>query len=186
MSALFETDRLTVRRFESKDAADIAEFAGDPSVADEIPNVPWQDPVKLLEYIETQQGLELFAAHKCVDLAIERKSDRKVIGLLSFVSNGQRQGEIGWALGVEHRGSGYATEAVRGLISFAFASCGYHRIFAGTILTNERSWKLMERVGMRKEAHFREAHVPAEPGGPWIDSTRYAVLASEWPVHPAH
>jgi RimJ/RimL family protein N-acetyltransferase len=108
----------------------------------------------------------------------------KVIGLLSFVSNGQRQGEIGWALGVEHRGSGYATEAVRGLITYAFDSCAYHRVFAGTILTNEPSWKLMARVGMRKEAHFREAHVPTEPGGPWIDSVRYAVLASEWPIHP--
>jgi RimJ/RimL family protein N-acetyltransferase len=185
MSALFETERLIIRRFRSVDAADIAEFASDRSVADETPNVPWQDPVKLLEYIETQQGLEVFAAKKCVDLAIERKSDRKVIGLLSFVSNGQRQGEIGWALGVEHRGCGYATEAVRGLISFAFRVCGYRRVFAGTILTNEPSWKLMERVGMRKEAHFREAHVPAEPGGPWIDSVRYAVLASEWLVHPA-
>lgn len=78
-------------------------------------------------------------------------------------------------------GCGYAAGAVRGLISFAFRSCGYHRVFAGTILTNERSWKLMERAGMRKEAHFREAHVPAEPGGPWIDSVRYAVLAPERP-----
>lgn len=48
--------------------------------------------------------------------------------------------------------------------------------------TNEPSWRLMERVGMTKEPHFREALVPAEPGGSWID----AVLASEWPVHAAH
>jgi RimJ/RimL family protein N-acetyltransferase len=86
-------------------------LASHPSVADEVPEVPWQDPVRLLEYIEMQHGLELFAVSKCVDLAIERKSDRKVIGPLSFVSNGQRRGEIGWALGVEHRGCGYATEA---------------------------------------------------------------------------
>jgi RimJ/RimL family protein N-acetyltransferase len=185
MAEIFRTERLIVRRFQSEDAADIAEFAGHPSVADEILDIPWQDPAKLLEYIEMQQGLELFAAKKCVELAIERKSDRKVIGLLTFVSNGQGQGEIGWALGVEHRGCGYAAEAVRGLLSFVFGICGYHRAFAGTILTNERSWQLMERVGMRKEAHFREAHVPAELGGPWIDSVRYAVLASEWPVDPA-
>jgi RimJ/RimL family protein N-acetyltransferase len=71
----------------------------------------------------------------------------------------------------------------RGLISFAFGTCGCHRVFAGTAFTSERSWRLMERVGMRKEAHFRKAHVPAEPDGPWIDSVRYTVLASEWPVH---
>ena len=34
---------------------------------------------------------------------------------------------------------------------------------------------------MRKEAHFREAHLPVEPEGPWIDTVRYAILASEWP-----
>jgi len=114
-----------------------------------------------------------------------RSGKTNVVALLPFVSNGQRQGEIGWALGVEHRGSGYATEAVRGLLTFAFESCGYHRLFAGTILTNERSWKLMERVAMRKEAHFREAHVPIHPDGPWIDSVRYAILASEWATNHA-
>ena len=72
-----------------------------------------------------------------------------------------------------------------GPLSFAPGICGYHRVFAETALTSERSWKLMERVGMRKEAHPREAHVPAGPGGPWIASVRHALLAFEWPVHPA-
>lgn len=58
--------------------------------------------------------MELFAAKKCVDLAIERKSDRKVIGLLSFVSNGQQQGEIGWALGVQ-QGWGIVVRRVSGV-----------------------------------------------------------------------
>jgi RimJ/RimL family protein N-acetyltransferase len=183
MTEVFQTEHLIVRRFERNDADDIAEFTCDPSVSAEVPEIPRDNPAKLAKYIEMQQGLELFAPKKCVDLAIERKNDHKVIGLLSFVSNGQ-QGEIGWALGVEHRGCGHAAVAVRGLISYAFGICGYHRVFAGTVLTNERSWKLMERVGMRKEAHFREAHVPAEPGGRWIDSVRYAVLASEWSADP--
>jgi RimJ/RimL family protein N-acetyltransferase len=38
----------------------------------------------------------------------------------------------------------------------------------------------MERLGMRKEAHFVKAHVPAEPGGQWIDTVQYAILADEW------
>ena len=64
---------------------------------------------------------------------------------------------------------------------YVFRGCGYHRVFAGTILTNKRSWRLTERLGMRKEAHFREAHVPERPGGPWIDTVRYAVLAFKRP-----
>jgi RimJ/RimL family protein N-acetyltransferase len=186
MSALFETERLIVRRFESKDAADIAEFASDPSVADEIPEVDPRDPVRLQEYIDRQREVELFPAKTCVDLAIERRDDGKVLGLLTFISDGAGQGEIGWALGVAHRGRGYVTEAARGLIGYVFEVRGYHRVFCGTTATNERSRNLMERLGMRKEAHFREAHVPESPGGPWVDTVRYAVLASEWPDHPVH
>jgi len=73
-----------------------------------------------------------------------------------------------------------ATEAARRLITYAFEDCGYHRIFAGTIFTNTRSWGLMERLGLRKEAHFVKAHVRAEPNGEWIDTVRYAILAEEW------
>jgi len=134
----------------------------------------------MADYIKMQNGYSLFEAKKCVDLAVELKETGVVIGLLSLVSNGKRQGEIGWGFGVECRGQGLATEAVRRLITYAFEDCVYHRIFAGTIITNTRSWALMERIGMRKEAHFVKAHVPAEPGGEWIDTVRYAVLAEEW------
>jgi len=177
-----ETDRLRIRRFIQDDIADIQAFTSHPSVAREVPNIPYDDPAKLAKYIEEQGSLELFAAKKCVDLAIERKTDSRVLGLLSLVSNGEQQGEIGWALGIEHRGQGLVTEAARALITYAFAECGYHRIFAGTIFTNERSWAMMERLGMRKEAHFRKAHVPPAPGEEWIDTVRYAVLAEEWPT----
>jgi len=182
MTLPIETDRLRVRRFTPKDISDIQAFASHPSVAREITNIPHRDPVKLEAYIERQDALELFAAKECVDLAVERKEDGRVLGLLSVVSNGERQAEIGWGLGIEHRGNGYITEAARGLITYLFSARGYHRVFAGTVLTNHRSWAVMERLGMRKEAHFRKAHVPADEGGEWIDTVRYAVLAEEWPA----
>ncbi|MFC2100014.1 GNAT family N-acetyltransferase [Candidatus Bipolaricaulota bacterium] len=181
MAFPIETDRLRIRRFVQDDIADIQAFTSHSSVAREVPNIPYDDPAKLAEYIEEQARLELFTAKKCVDLAIERKADNRVLGLLSVVSNGERQAEIGWALGIEHRDRGLVTEAARALITYVFTECGYHRVFAGTVFTNERSWAVMERLGMRKEAHFRKAHVPPSPGAEWIDSVRYAVLAEEWP-----
>jgi len=175
-----ETERLRIRRFARGDADAVRAFTAHPSVARETTNIPRDDPQKLAEYLEKQSRIRLFAKNECVDLAIVRASDSAVLGLVSLVSNGERQGEIGWGLGIEYRGLGYATEAARGLLTFAFRDCAYHRIFAGTVLTNERSWKLMERLKMRKEAHFRQAHPPAEPGGSWLDTVRYAVLASEF------
>ena len=181
MKLPIETERLTVRRFVRDDIPDIQAFASHPSVAREITNIPHENPDQLANYIEEQNGLELFAAKKCIDLAIERKADGRVLGLLSIVSNGERQAEIGWGLGIEYRGNGYVTEAARALITTLFATREYHRVFAGTIFTNKRSWAVMERLGMRKEAHFRKAHVPPAPGEEWIDTVRYAVLAEEWP-----
>jgi RimJ/RimL family protein N-acetyltransferase len=175
------TDRLILRRFMQSDIDDIIEFTADPSVSRETTSIQREDRSRVAEYVETQNGLSLFEAGKCVDLAVELRETGKVIGLLSFVGNGERQGEIGWGFGIDHRGRGLATEAARRLMSFAFGDCGYHRVFAGTVYTNTRSWKLMERLGMRKEAHFVKAHVPAEPGGEWVDTVRYATLAEEWP-----
>ena len=175
-----QTERLVIRRFTLADIDDIINFTAHPSVAQETTNIPREDRAKMQEYIKTQNGYSLFETQACVDIAIELKATGVVIGLLSLVSNGKRQGEIGWGFGLEHRGQGLATEAARALITYAFNECGYHRLFAGTIFTNTRSWTLMERLGMRKEAHFVKAHVPAEEAGEWIDTVLYAVLAEEW------
>ena len=98
-----QTARLEIRRFTHDDIPGIQEFTSHPSVSRETPNIPHNDPKKLADYVDAQNGLELFAAKKCIDLAIERKADGRVIGLLSLVSNGERQGEIGWGLGIDHR-----------------------------------------------------------------------------------
>jgi len=174
-----ETPRLRIRRFSHADLHDLQAVISDPSVAVETTNIP-HDPENLARYIDRQNGLRLFEPKTCIDLAVERKEDGRVIGLVSLVSDGNRQGEIGWALGNDDRGRGYATEAAHALISYLFSFCGYHRVFAGTVLTNTASWGVMERLGMRKEAHFIQAHPPHEPGDPWIDTVRYAVLADEW------
>jgi len=180
VSLPIRTDRLMIRRFSREDLDDIVEFMADPSVSREIRTIPSGDPGGVAEYVDTQNSYAIFEAGKCVDLAVELVENGKVIGLLSLACNGQRQGEIGWAIGSDHRGKGLATEAVRRLISYAFEEREYHRLFAGTVITNTRSWKLMERLGMRKEAHFVKAHAPSDPGREWIDTVRYAVLAEEW------
>ncbi|MBN1857952.1 GNAT family N-acetyltransferase [Candidatus Bipolaricaulota bacterium] len=174
-----ETRRLRIRRFLPSDIDDLLAVVSHPSVAAETPNIP-HDSEGLAEYVDQQNRLALFEPHACVDFAIERKSDQRVIGLVTVVSNGNRQGEIGWGIGIDYRSHGFATEAAQGLISYLFDAHNYHRIFAGTIYTNTASWAVMERLGMRKEAHFIKAHPPTMPEGPWIDTVRYAVLAEDW------
>jgi RimJ/RimL family protein N-acetyltransferase len=63
------------------------------------------------------------------------------------------------------------------LVTTGFEQLGLHRITARTGRDNKRSWYLMERLGMRREAHFRESHVVK---GERRDEFIYAVLADEW------
>jgi len=88
------------------------------------------------------------------------------------------QAEIGWVLAPEHEGRGYATEAVRELLRICFEDLRLRRVFAQCFADNEPSWRLMERVGMRREEHaVRES---LHRSGEWLDGLRYAVLADEW------
>ena len=108
-----KTERLTVRRFMHGDVEAILAITAHPSVARETPNIPRGDPLKLDAYLDRQSRIELFEAGAYVDLAIERRCDGHVLGLLSLVSDGKRQGEIGRAAEIEHRGRSYVTEAAR-------------------------------------------------------------------------
>ena len=88
-----------------------------------------------------------------------------------------KQVEIGYTLDKEFRGNGYATEALSIIIDYLIDSLHKHRVVASIDPTNEKSIRLVERLGFRKEAHFVESlffH------GRWVDDLVYAILAEEW------
>ena len=88
------------------------------------------------------------------------------------------QAELGWVLHPDHAGRGYATESVRELIRLCFEDLGLRRVTANCFAANEASWRLMERVGMRREVYtVRES---LHRSGEWLDGMGYALLADEW------
>ena len=88
------------------------------------------------------------------------------------------QAELGWVIHPDHTGNGYATEAVHELLRLCFDELGLRRLTADCFADNEASWRLMERVGMRREAHtLRES---LHRSGEWLDGLGYALLADEW------
>ena len=88
------------------------------------------------------------------------------------------QAEIGWVLHPDHVGHGYATEAVSEILRICFDVLGLRRVEAGCFAANTASWRLMERVGMRREEHaVRHA---LHRSGEWMDGFGYALLADEW------
>ena len=78
------------------------------------------------------------------------------------------QAELGWVLDPSHTGNGYATEAVRELLRYCFQDLGVHRVTTNCFLDNDTSWRLMERVGMRREVHAVQESL--HRSGRWKDT----------------
>jgi RimJ/RimL family protein N-acetyltransferase len=96
---------------------------------------------------------------------------------LWWVSEGHAQGELGFVVHPAHQRRGYATEAARPLLDFAFDTMGMHRVVGRAEARNLASARVLEKLGMRREAHLVENEWVK---GEWQSELVYAVLAEEW------
>jgi ribosomal-protein-alanine N-acetyltransferase len=177
MTLPIATERLVLRRFTHDDMPDVLRFVSQPSVAKVTSTRIPATEEGVRQYIDLQNSYQPFEKDKVFELAIERKEDGRVIGFLGLIVEDHGQGEMGWALGVEYRGQGYATEAAAALMDYGFHSLGLHRIHADTSTDNRPSCRMMERLGMRREGLLRGA---VYEDGTWVDRFVYGLLVDEW------
>jgi RimJ/RimL family protein N-acetyltransferase len=110
-----------------------------------------------------------------VVLAIDLNGE--LIGTANVAVGEHRQGEVGFMLHPDHQGHGYATEAAAAILELAFGTYGLHRVHGSVEPRNAASVRVLERLGMRKEAHLVEN---AWVKGEWQSEAVYAILAREW------
>ncbi|MGH2462124.1 MAG: GNAT family N-acetyltransferase [Candidatus Limnocylindria bacterium] len=112
-------------------------------------------------------------------LAAVLRETGELIGDVSLhsVNREHLQAELGFILHPDHQGRGYGTEAAAEMLRVGFEDLGFHRIYGSCDARNFGSARLMERLGMRQEAHFRENEYVK---GVWCDELIYAILATEW------
>jgi RimJ/RimL family protein N-acetyltransferase len=174
-----QTERLALRAFTRGDVDAVFAYRQRDDVAAYLFDEPMsrETCAEIVQVRTTQVGWQ-DEGDRLV-LAVERRADHAMLGEVSLILRNQvaRQGEIGYILHPQYQGAGFATEAVRALIGQGFGEGGLHRIFARCTARNSASYRLMERVGMRREAHFRE-HVLVR--GVWDDELIYALLEDEW------
>ncbi len=96
---------------------------------------------------------------------------------LFWLSRANRQGEIGYVFHPDHGGRGYATEAAQVMLRLGFEDLGLHRIIGRLDARNTASGRVLERLGMRREAHFVHNEFLK---GEWTDEVVYAMLENEW------
>ncbi len=131
----------------------------------------------------TEEQSQAFATKNARDkaeaLAVLIRGSNELVGHMVFHPWFAPQTyEIGWVFGREHQRHGYATEAGRSLLAYAFESLRCHRIIATCQPQNVASWRVMEKLGMRREGHFRKCifRGPEE----WWDEYFYAILNEEY------
>jgi RimJ/RimL family protein N-acetyltransferase len=98
---------------------------------------------------------------------------------LHWTSAEHRQGEIGYVVHPDHHGKGFAGEAAAVMLRLGFEDLGLHRIVGRCDARNAASAKVLERLGMRREAHLVQNELLK---GEWSDELVYAMLAAEWPA----
>jgi RimJ/RimL family protein N-acetyltransferase len=93
------------------------------------------------------------------------------------------QADLGWVIHPDFSGRGLATEAVREVLRICFEQLRLRRVTAECFSANEPSWRLMERLGMRRETHTISESL--HRSGTWLDGFGYALLAEEWQAQEA-
>ncbi|MGP6170443.1 GNAT family N-acetyltransferase [Microbacterium sp. A204] len=181
------TERLEIRPATADDLGAIWEYRRLPEVS------RWLGPAP--ETREAFDELYLEPRRLATTLVIRRLTDDAVIGdIMLKVEDGWAQrevierardveAELGWSLAPEHTGQGYASEAVHSVIDACFGPLGLRRVHAGCFADNEPSWRLMERLGMRREEFSRKTAL--HRSGEWMDGMNYGLLAEEWPTNEA-
>lgn len=175
-----ETERLRLRPFNRGDVDAVFSYRSRDDVAQYLSDEPMSHE-QVAEAIRLRAGQIGFAGEgDKILLGVERRQDGRLIGEVSLIwrSFADQQAEVGYIFHPDAQGSGYATEAAAALIDFAFGSVGLHRVFARCDARNGASARVMQRLGMRQEAHLRE-HTQVK--GRWDEELIFAVLDREWP-----
>lgn len=171
------TARLELRPATPEDLADIYAYRSLPEVGHWLTRLPTDQDAFTRHMVEHLDQVLVFEHEGRIvgDLMLRVHDAWSQAEVVEQAKGGQA--EIGWALTPQAQGRGLATEAVRELITITF-ELGVRRIEANCFADNEGSWRLMERVGLRREGHHLRDTLHRD--GTWHDSVVYGLLADEW------
>ena len=170
MRMRIETEHLIIRNYTLADKEDLCEYMLQ-RVDAKFEAYPDFTKEKAEEEIKFRCGSDEF-------FAIELKEEQKVIGNVYLGKREFHGKELGYVLNEHYHGKGYGSEAAKAVVTWAFQE-GVHRIYAECAPENTPSWKMMEKIGMKREGHFiKNATFRTDENGKPIywDTYVYAVL----------
>ena len=178
MEIAMQTHRLKIRRFTSDDWQDLYDYLSDEEIVRFEPYSVFSE-AQAKEEAKRRAGDDAF-------WAVCLKKEHKLIGNLYFCRQEPeafRTWELGYVFNRAYGAKGYATESAKRLLQYGFEVCNAHRIQAYCDPRNTASWRLLERLHMRREGHFIQQtyFICDAQGNPlWHDTYGYAIWADEW------
>ena len=172
-----ETERLLLRPYRAADIDVLHDIQSRPEV---VRYLYWEPRTReKVEQVIRDSTDRIDGADSALTLAIQPRGSDTMVGdvVLMYHSEVHRQGEIGFVLHPDHQGHGYATEAARAMLRLGFDQLGLHRIVGRLEARNSASAAVLERLGMRLEAHLHENEWVK---GEWQSELVYAMLETEW------
>lgn len=173
-----ETDRLIIRRFLCNDWMDLYEYLSQEQVV-------IYEPYGILTEKECKMEAAIRSRSEAF-LAVCLKDTKKLIGNIYFSQQEPKDygnWEIGYVFNPIYYGNGYALESCKAVMNYGIKNLKVRRVVAMCNPDNKSSWRLLERLNMRREGHLHENifFKRNENGQPiWLDTYEYAVLADEW------
>ncbi len=172
------TARLILREFVEDDWKAVQAYQSDPLYTRYH---AWEQPSEkdAREFVGRFVSQQQEQPRMMFDFVIALPEDGRLIGNCGLRVNDAslREGNIGYELDSRYWGNGYATEAAREMLRLGFEDHNLHRIWAGCVAENVGSARVLERIGMKREGHFREKYFFKSR---WWDSLHYAILVHEW------
>ena len=176
-----ETERLILRDFVPDDWQRVLEYQSDPLY---LRYNEWTErtPEAVQEFVSRFTDQQVQTPRTRFQLAVILKSERLLIGNCGVRMDkiDDMEANIGYELDPKYWMQGYATEAAHAIVDFGFSHFGVHRSWASLVADNAGSARVLEKLGMKLEARFREK---AYFKGRWWDALVYATLADEWGMH---
>lgn len=180
----YETERLYLRDFEENDLEAVYDYAGS-----------FENTTYLMWGPHSREEVKAFiddaiCGYESDDRdnrphakwAVVLKDTGELIGGCNLAYSADH-GEMGWVLNRRFQRKGYCVEMGIAMLKFGFETLGLHRIIAHCDTDNYGSWRVMEKMGMRREAHFlekRPANKLVRDKQRYSDEFEYAILDREW------
>ena len=145
MKRLITTERLEIRPIEKDDCEAVHRYAGDPSIDMMmfLPNETIEETEKFVEFAVSE-----WAKDEPEDMEFVVLLNGEIIGGVNLESVAGGIYEIGWTIRQDRRGKGYATEAAKALVDYAFEELHAEKIQAHCDSRNQASEKVMRKIGM--------------------------------------